>query len=145
MTDTSRVQKPLNLVLPIEPKALVSLKQLLAKMDRTSPKPVHVALERLGNVHFAQFVFLEQETRLGVLTLYDGDFDEYILSFVESIGDIFNAILMHIQGGQAVTPVQTHREQFLEFIRAHNHAGLGVFSAYPGRRAYDIKDALELL
>ena len=39
-------------------------------------------------------------------------------------------------------PVQQHREAFLQFIKDHNLAGLGLFSAYPNRRLFDIQDAL---
>jgi hypothetical protein len=138
------VQTPLNLVMPIKEGEKDRLVQLLAAIERSPGNPLHAALNALGNVHFAQFVFLERGTRLGVFTIYDGDFDDYILSFVEHIGDIFNKILQHIgDGGSDLIPVQDHREKFLEFIQAHDFAGLGQFSAYPARRAFDIQDALK--
>jgi hypothetical protein len=40
-------------------------------------------------------------------------------------------------------PVQRHRDAFVEFIRRHNHAGVGRFDAYPNRRRFDIADALQ--
>lgn len=138
------IQSPLNLVLPVAPGRLQDLIDLLASLDRSEDNRLHKALEALGNVHFAQFVFLEKGTRLGVFTIYDGDFDAYILSFVEHIGDVFNGILKHIEGGPALVPVQEHRETFLRFIRDHDLAGLGQFSAYPRQRAFDIQRALEI-
>jgi hypothetical protein len=147
MTETSSIpiaiQSPLNLVLPIMPGKLQELIDLLAALDRGEDKHLHKALQALGNVHFAQFVFLEKGTRLGVFTIYDGDFDAYILSFVEHIGEIFNHILNFIEGGPELRPVQEHREEFLRFIRDHDLAGLGQFSAYPRQRAFDIQRALE--
>ncbi len=145
MADASllAVQTRLNLVLPVRDGERDRLIALLGGLDRNPTSPLRAALQALGNVHFAQFVFLEKGTRLGVFTIYDGDFDDYILSFVEQIGEIFNMVLQHIDGGPELIPVQLHREQFLRFIRAHDLPGLGGFTAYPGRRAFDIQQALE--
>jgi len=135
-------QTPLNLVMPIKSGAAPALHQLLTAVSAQANNPVGRALTGLGNVHHAQFVFLENDTRLGVLTWYDGTFDDYILSFVEHIGGIFNAILQHIDGGDALLPVEVHRDAFLAFIAAHDHKCVHAFSAYPGQRVFDVKDAL---
>ena len=138
------VQTPLNLVMPIADGKLPELAEVLKGFNQSEDKPLHNALKSLGNVHFAQFVFLEKGTRLGVFTIYDGNFDDYILSFVEHIGEIFNRILKHIgDGGDKLVPVQENRDEFLRFIKEHDLAGLGQFRAYPGRRAFDIQQALE--
>jgi hypothetical protein len=137
-------QTPLNLVMPIKPGAAPALRALLAGVGARADKPVERALVGLGNVHHAQFVFLENDTRLGVLTWYDGPFDDYIVSFIEHIGGIFNAILQYIDGADALIPVELHRDAFLAFIAAHDHKCVHAFSAYPGQRLFDIKDALGL-
>lgn len=137
-------QTPLNLIMPIKPGMAPALRALLTGVGARPDAPVEHALRALGNVHHAQFVFLEEDTRLGVLTWYDGPFDDYILSFVEHIGGIFNAILQHIDGAEAVVPVELNRDAFLAFIATHNHGCLHAFSAYPGRRLFDIQDALGL-
>jgi hypothetical protein len=139
---TLQVQNRLNLVLPIRTDRIEPLKALLGGLGSAGDNPLSTALARLGNVHFAQFVFLERDTRLGVFTIYDGDFDAYILSFTEHVGAIFNAVLENIEGGDAVRPVQEKRDAFLDFIRRHNHTGIGRFDAYPDRRRFDIVDAL---
>ncbi|MEQ1730670.1 MAG: hypothetical protein ABL982_20060, partial [Vicinamibacterales bacterium] len=135
-------QTPLNLIMPLKPGAAPALRALLTGVSARQDKPVERALVGLGNVHHAQFVFLENDTRLGVLTWYDGTFDDYIVSFVEHIGGIFNAILQYVDGADALIPVETHRDAFLAFIAAHDYKCLHAFSAYPGRRLFDIKDAL---
>jgi hypothetical protein len=135
-------QTPLNLIMPIKTGQAPALRALLTGVGARTDRPVERALTGLGNVHHAQFVFLENDTRLGVLTWYDGPFDDYIVSFVEHIGGIFNAILQFIEGADAMIPVELHREAFLAFIGAHDHKCLHAFSAYPDRRLFDIKDAL---
>jgi hypothetical protein len=138
------VQTPLNLIMPITEGHLATLQRVLSP-DPLGPNPVHVALKKLGNVHFAQFVFLENGTRLAVLTIYDGSFDDYIVAYADHIGDVFNAILQHIDGGPALIPVQAKRDAFLKFIKDHDMPTFGgtLFSAYPGKRVFDIIDALE--
>jgi hypothetical protein len=136
------VQNRLNLVLPIRPDRVGHLQAALSSLAGAQ-NPLTAALQRLGNVHFAQFVFLEQNTRLGVFTIYDGDFDAYILSFTEHVGDIFNLVLANIEGAEAVMPVQRHRDAFVAFIKRHTHEGVGRFDAYPNQRRFDIADALQ--
>ena len=137
-------QTPLNLVMPVKPGQAPALRALLTGVGARADKPVARALQGLGNVHHAQFVFLENDTRLGVLTWYDGPFDDYIISFVEHIGGIFNAILQYIEGADALVPVELNRDAFLAFINAHDFKCLHAYSAYPDRRLFDIKDALGL-
>jgi len=135
-------QSPLNLIMPIKPGSAPLLRALLTGVGSRPDNPLSRALIALGNVHHAQFVFLESDSRLGVLTWYDGSFDDYILSFVEHIGGIFNAVLQYIEGADALTPVELHRDAFAAFIAAHDYKCLHAFSAYPGQRLFDIKDAL---
>jgi len=135
-------QTPLNLIMPVKPGAAPLLRALLTGVSARADKPVERALIGLGNVHHAQFVFLENDTRLAVLTWYDGPFEDYILAFVEHIGGIFNAILQYIDGADVLVPVELHRDAFLSFIAAHDYRCLHSFSAYPDRRLFDIKDAL---
>lgn len=154
------LQRPLNLILPVRREAQGLLGGLLMGLNQQVPNPLHVALAELSNVHFAQFVLLEMPPprladappidsseapthSLLVLTIYDADFDDYIVSFVERVGPLFDRILAHVHGAAGLIPVAEHREAFIEFIRQHNHE-MPLFSAYPGQRVFDIKDALEL-
>lgn len=154
MSPRSPVQTPLNLFLPVKRGDEGALENLLVLTKLQEPNPIDVALRRLGNVHFAQFVMIPAappagapdgppSQSLAVLTIYDGDFDDYIVSFVEAIGVIFDRILTHVEGGDTVVPVRENRDAFIEFIRKHDiQSGGGIFSAYPGRRTFDIRDAL---
>jgi len=135
-------QTPLNLVMPIKAGQGPALRAMLTGVSARADQPVKRALTGLGNVHHAQFVLLENDTRLGVLTWYDGLFDDYIVSFVEHIGGIFNAILQYIEGADTLVPVELHRDAFLAFIATHDYKCIHAFSAYPDQRLFDIKDAL---
>jgi hypothetical protein len=141
MTHTSQtVQSPLTLVMPIrsaeDAAALHATIEKLQALPREQ-NPIIRALDGLATVHFARFVFLD-ETRLAVITTYDGDFATYINDFVDHIGDVFNMLLQHLDGAPPL-PVQAHRPEFLDYIRRHDLTCVPPFySAYPDRTVLDI-------
>lgn len=102
--------------------------------------PVVNALDRVGTVHFARFAFLEDEQRLLVITSYDGDFAIYINDFINEIGDVFNTLLSFVADAPPL-PVQTYRQEFLEYVQRHDLRAVGTFySAYPNHTVLDILD-----
>ncbi len=139
------VQSPLTLVMKIKSDAdYQQLNGLLTHLQGLPPdqNPLRLALDKLANVHFARFVFLENNTRLAVITTYDGTFENYINEFVDAIGDIFNALLAHVQDGPPL-PVQQNRAQFQAYVKANDLRGIEPFySAYPAATVLDIKAAL---
>ena len=95
------VQNPLTLVMTIKSEASArELQGLLHKIQSAPPEknPIWTALNKLNTVHFARFVFLENNTKLAVITTYDGSFEDYINEFIDEIGDVFNALLAHMAG-----------------------------------------------
>jgi hypothetical protein len=140
------VQSPLTLVMKIKSDAAYQeLQALLNQLQGAPPghNPIHTALDKLANVHFARFVFLNNNTQLAVITTYDGEFDAYINEFVDAIGDIFNALLARMDGAPPL-PVQQNRDAFLAYVRTNDFRGIEPFySAYPTATVLDIKAALQ--
>jgi hypothetical protein len=140
------VQSPLTLVMKAEsPAAFSALRKTVEDLQAlpANKNPVIAALNRLGTVHFARFVFLGDD-QLAVITTYDGDFDTYINDFIDEIGDVFNALLEHVDA--TLVPVQSHRAAFLKFVRDHDLHCVGPFySAYPQRTVLDIVDTPSLV
>jgi hypothetical protein len=140
------VQNPLTLIMKIKSDAdYQQLNGLLQKIQSAPPEknPIWVALTRLNIVHFARFVFLENNTKLAVITTYDGSFEDYINDFVDHIGDVFNALLAHMDGAPPL-PVQQHRKEFLTYVQANDLRGIEPFySAYPKATVLDILSALD--
>ena len=133
MTDTQK-QNPLTLIMKIKsPADAVAVKAMPTKflsMPRNQ-NPIDVALDKLAKVHFARFVFLDDDTRLAIITSYDDAFDDYINDFIDVIGDIFNALLAHMSDAPPI-PVQQNRAAFLEYVRTNDLTSFGAFySAYP--------------
>lgn len=134
------VQRPLTLVMKGKsPEEFAALRKLVEHIQSLpqDQNPIVAALNKIGTVHFARFAFLEDD-RLAVITSYDGDFDKYINEFVNEIGDIFNELLAHVADAPPL-PVQRYREEFLEYVRAHDLKAVGTFySAYPDLTVLDI-------
>jgi hypothetical protein len=92
------------------------------------------AFEFVGTVHFARFLFLRNETQFAIVTVFDGPFEDYARDFVNKIGEIFDALLQHVVGGDAsLIPVREHFEAFHQIIVNSNYAPPQLwYSAYPG-------------
>ena len=136
------VQNPLTLVMKAtSPQDYNALQQIVGHIQSlpAPQNPVVTALTKIANVHFARFVFLDPD-QLAVITTYDDDFDSYINEFTNELGEVFNTLLGHVTDAPPL-PVQTYRQQFLDYIRAHDLRCVGPFySAYPARTVLDILD-----
>jgi cytochrome P450 len=88
------------------------------------------------HVHFAQFLFLENDSKLALFTIYDRDFDAYIEHFALQVGPLFDLIFEHIQDAPPL-PVNKFPMEFVETIRRFNvrPAEDYFFSAYPQAEA----------
>ncbi len=137
------VQNPLTVVMKAKSSEdYQALRQIVEHLQSLPPdqNPITVALAKLSNVHFARFVFLGTD-QLGLITTYDGDFEAYINEFTDIIGDVFNKLLTYVENAPPL-PVQTYRQEFLDYIRSVDYGCVGTFySAYPGQTVLDILDA----
>ncbi len=140
------VQNPLTLVMKIRsPEDYQELNETLLQLHSqpAEDNPITVALNKIATVHFARFVFLENNTKLAVITTYDHDFETYISDFVDEIGHVFDMLLSHMEGAPPL-PVRDHRQEFLQYVREHDMPSIQPFySAYPTLTVLDILDAAE--
>jgi hypothetical protein len=139
------VQSPLTLVMTIRsPEDFNILNQRIKEIQSAPPEknPIWAALDKLKIVHFARFVFLENNTKLAIITTYDGSFDDYLNEFIDEIGDVFNVLLQHMKDAPPL-PVQRNRSAFRGYIKANDLGGIPPFySAYPQATVLDIQAAL---
>ena len=138
------VQSPLTLIMKIKsPADYAQLNAMLTALQAAPPEhnKVWAALELLKTVHFARFVFMENNTRLAVITTYDGKFEDYIADFTRVIGEIFNGLLAHMEDAPPL-PVQQYPKEFLEYVSVNDLKGMPPFySAYPKATVTDIHAA----
>ena len=139
------VQSPLTLIMPIRSREDFEALDERIREIQSLPlerNPIWVALDKLRIVHFARFVFLENNTRLAIITTYDGTFDDYLNEFIDEIGDVFNSLLQYMRDAPPL-PVQRNRAAFRDYILAHNLGAIEPFySAYPQATVLDIQAAL---
>jgi len=139
------VQNPLTLIMTIRsPEDFQALNARIQKIQSAPPEknPIWIALDKLKMVHFARFVFLENNTKLAIITTYDGSFEDYLNEFIDEIGDVFNALLQHMDGAPPL-PVQQNRSAFRDYIKVHDLGSIQPFySAYPMATVLDIQAAL---
>ncbi len=112
------VANALTLVMTIKsPEDRARLKELITTLQALPPEsnPIARALTKLGNVHFARFVFIGDD-KLAVITTYDDDFESYIRSFVDEIGGVFDQLLTHMKDAPPL-PVEEHVTEFLEYVK----------------------------
>lgn len=144
-TDT-QVSHGLNLVLELKQPLLMPA--LLAELALLGEK-TRKALKELHFVHFARFLPLRDQSALLVITEFDGPLDPYVLDFVIAIGDVFDAILVHVKDADGVWPVRKHPQEFMDFVRRNNRVMVApglpylgeyypVYSAYPEQTVIDI-------
>ena len=136
------VASPLTLVMDIKsPADFAKLKAKIDHMQGLPPdqNPIIRALNELKTVHFARFVFLNDK-QLAVITTYDGSFEDYIDSFVTTIGPVFDQILEHVVDAPPL-PVQKpeNRQAFLAYVKKRDLTAIPPFySAYPKLGVLDI-------
>jgi hypothetical protein len=133
-----KTQHPLTAVMTLkDPSAERELLEILKR----SGLAVGLALNRLGFVHSARFVFLRDEiggekvTRFAIITTYDFDFRDYMNVFIDELGEVFDEMLQVMQNHPSAAipsgPVRQHREEFIRYVEAVNLTPVLFYSAYP--------------
>jgi hypothetical protein len=135
------VQNALTLVMTIKsPEDYQQLYQQLTHFQSLPPdqNPLTIALNSTHLVHFARFIFLENNTKLGVITSYDGSLKDYINAFIDHVGQVFDLLLTHMADAPPL-PVEKFRAEFLQYVTDHDLPIVQPFySAYPNLTVLDI-------
>jgi cytochrome P450 len=123
-------QQPLFVVLPIK-EPVKQNADILKRLTRFGAHVVEESLQDSGIVHFAWFMLVENETKLALSTVYDGDFDAYVEYFASKV-PLFDEQFKYLAVDQR-TPIAEFPKEFVETIRKYNRAPLEdyFFSAYP--------------
>ena len=124
-------QSPLQTVLPIKspvPENAEKLKLIL----KYGAAFIEKVLMDSKTIHFASFVFLENESKLALFTAYDGDYDAYIAHFAREFGPLFDQFFSCMEV-QPPMPIRKHAFEFVQYLRQFQQPSVGgyFFSAYP--------------
>ena len=114
---SENVQRMMNLIMPLKDTSAIGR----AKATLAIAQNVHEifsGLDNVGTVHFARFVLIGDY--LCMISVYDGDFTNYIRDFIATIGSVFDAVVALVEGSEAITPSATHIEAFIDWVHAHD-------------------------
>jgi cytochrome P450 len=132
------VQTPLQTVLPIKSPVDFHSQQLRQVLALGAPF-IEKVLQDSQMVHFASFMFVDNDSKLILFTMYDGDFDTYIAHFAKEFGHLFDRFFSHV----AITPTMPIREhpfEFVQYLKQFLSAPVEgyYFSAYPETATHQI-------
>ena len=124
-------QFPLIVIMKVKMPVPVHAEALKEIIKFGAPR-IEKKLRDAAHVHFAWFLFLENDTKLMLATIYDRDFDSYIEHFASEIGPMFDLLFEHIEDPPPM-PVKEFPKEFVDTIRHYNNRTTGgyFFSAYP--------------
>src|ERR1700758_3019677 len=107
------VQHMMNLIMPLKDKSAVG-RATAALAIAANKDEIYAGLDNVGTVHFARFVIVGDN--ICMFSVYDGDFTNYIRDFIVTIGEVFNAVVKLVEGGEKVTPCEDHVEAFIQWV-----------------------------
>src|ERR1700757_819338 len=111
------VQHMMNLIMPLKDKSAIG-RATAALAIAANKEEIYAGLDNVGTVHFARFVIVGDN--ICMFSVYDGDFTNYIRDFIATIGQVFNAVVSLVEGGDHVIPCEEKVEAFIQWIHEHD-------------------------
>ena len=111
------VQRMMNLVMPLKDKSAVGRAKAALAIAQNKNE-IYAGLDNVGTVHFARFVIVDNN--ICMMSVYDGDFTNYIRDFIATIGSVFDAVVGLVEGGEHVIPSEQNIEKFIDWVHAHD-------------------------
>ncbi len=103
----------------------------------------HGQLARVGTIHFARWVFIDNKRRLLFCSNYDGALETYMDDFINKVGWGLNLVFSNGVGyplsNWLVLDGAKREQQFKNFLRRHQLPTQVWYKAYPGLTALDLK------
>lgn len=111
------LQRMMNLVMPLKDKSPIGRAKAVMAVAQNADE-IYAGLNNVGTVHFARFVLVGDN--LCMISVYDGDFTNYIRDFIATIGSVFDGVVALIEDGDAVIPSESNVEAFIAWVHAHD-------------------------
>lgn len=114
---SENVQRMMNLIMPLkDPSPVGRAKAALAIAQNVDE--IFDGLDNVGTVHTARFLLLDGN--LCMISVYDGDFSNYIRDFIVTIGSVFDDVMRLVEGGDALIPTTQNVERFIDWVHDHD-------------------------
>ena len=97
----------MNLIMPLKDKSPIGRAKATLAIAQNVDE-IFDGLDNVGTVHFARFLLLGDN--ICMISVYDGDFSNYIRDFIATIGSVFDAVMSEVEGGRSAHPhARQHR------------------------------------
>ena len=84
---SENVQRMMNLIMPLKDKSAIGRAKAAAAIAQNVDE-IFAGLDNVGTVHFARFLLIGDS--ICMISVYDGDFTNYIRDFIATIGSVFD-------------------------------------------------------
>ncbi len=110
-------QRMMNLLMPLKEKSPIGRAKAVMALAQ-SVDEVFSGLDNVGTVHSARFLLIEDN--ICMISVYDGDFSNYIRDFIATIGSVFDALMLVVEDGDQVYPCEQNVEAFIDWVAARD-------------------------
>ncbi|UWQ90369.1 hypothetical protein QEZ52_16590 [Aliisedimentitalea scapharcae] len=114
---SENVQRMMNLVMPLKDPTPVG-RAKAAMAIATNVDEIFAGLDNVGTVHFARFLLIDDY--ICMISVYDGDFSNYIRDFIMTIGSVFDDVMTLVDGGEELKPTAQNVEKFIDWVQDHD-------------------------
>ena len=114
---SEHVQRMKTLIMPLkDPSPAGRAKATMAIAENVDE--IFAGLDNVGTVHFARFLLIDKN--ICMISVYDGDFSNYIRDFITTIGSVFDAVISLVDGAEHMIPTEEHVEEFIDWVQDHD-------------------------
>ncbi len=103
---SENLQRMMNLIMPLKDTSPVGRAHAAFAIAQ-NVDAIFAGLENVGTIHFARFDLIGDN--ICMLSVYDGDFTNYIRDFIVTIGSVFDAVIDLVEGGRQADPDDAKR------------------------------------
>jgi hypothetical protein len=114
---TENLQRMMNLVMPLKDPSPIG-RARMAMVIAGHADEIFSGVDNVGTVHFARFLLIGDN--LCMISVYDGDFSNYIRDFIATIGSMFDDVMELVEDGDEVWPTEQNIEKFIDWVHARD-------------------------
>jgi len=114
---SDNIQRMMNLVMRLKDTSPIGRAKAVLVLTEHADE-IFSGVDNIATVHFARFDLIGDY--ICMLSVYDGDFSNYIRDFICTIGSFFDDIVELVEDGEKVLPTEEHVEQFIEWVHARD-------------------------
>jgi hypothetical protein len=128
----------LTCIAPLKPGGADQLRALFATREERERQGERSPIERIGTIHYARWVILDNGKRLLFTSNFDGGLNDYLKEFAERDEMVLNAIFRFCKGWPGARPV----EDFIKYVEEHQAPAAYYYAAYGRYTVGEVKRAL---